>query len=202
MKLESLILHQQRKDMKVQGNTALIIAIVVIAIVSRIIPHYPNFTAMGAVALFGGAYLGRKAAFLVPLAALFVSNLLLNNWIYAEFVDGFQLFNVGSLWIYGAFVLITLLGMGILTKVNPGRFLGASVGAAVIFLLVTNFGVWMSSVAFPKTWTGLIACYTAAIPFFWNTLMGNLAFGAVMFGVYEYIRARQLKKAAESSENA
>ena len=188
--------------MKVRGNTALIIAIILIAIVSRIIPHYPNFTALGAVALFGGAYLGRKAALIVPIVALFISNLLLNNWIYAEFVDGFQLFNAGSLWIYGAFILITLLGMGLLTKVNPGRFLGASIGAAVIFFIVTNFGVWISSVTFPKTWAGLIACYTAAIPFFWNTLMGNLAFGAVIFGVYEYIKARNLKAAAESSESA
>ncbi len=199
---ESLLLQVQRKEMKVQGNTLLIVAMVSIAIVSRLIPHYPNFTAVGAVALFGGAYLSRRWAFVVPLLALFLSDLVLNNFIYSEFMSGFTLFTPDGWWLYGAFALVILLGMGLLKKVTPGRFLGAATGAAVIFFAVTNFGVWLSSPMYPKTGAGLIACYTAAIPFFWNTLMGNLAFGSVLFGVYEYILSRQAKRAEMESEQA
>lgn len=186
--------------MKVQGNTLLIVSMVCIAIASRLMPHYPNFTAVGAVALFGGAYLSKRWAFIVPLAALFVSDLFLNNLIYAEFMEGFTLFTPNGWWMYGAFALVIMLGMGLLKKVTPGRFLGAATGAAVIFFVVTNFGVWLSSPLYAKTGTGLIACYTAAVPFFWNTLMGNLAFGSVLFGAYEWIMFRQAKKAAVKAQ--
>ncbi len=188
--------------MKVQGNTILITSLVCIAIASRVVPHYPNFTAVGAVALFGGAYMSRRWAIIIPLLAVFLSDLFLNNFIYAEFMDGFALFTPNSWWLYGSFILISLLGIGLLKKVTPGRFLGGALGAAIIFYVITNFGVWMSSPTDPKTLAALIARYVAGEPFFWNTLMGNLAFGSVMFGVYEYYLSRQDKRAAIESEKA
>ena len=180
--------------MKVQGNITLIIAMIFVAIMSRLIPHYPNFTAVGAVALFGGAYLSKKWAFVIPLLALFISDLLLNNLMYAQYYDGFAMFTSGAIWTYAAFALVIGVGITVLSKVSGTRFLGASVIAAVLFFVVTNLGVWASSAMYAKDITGLIACFTAAVPFFWNTLMGNLLFGSVLFGAYEFIIQRQARR--------
>ena len=70
--------------------------------------------------------------------------------------------------------------------------LGTSVLAAVVFFLVTNFAVWAGPGLFPKNATGLLACYTAGIPFFWNTVLGNIFFGSILFGAYEYASQRGL----------
>lgn len=176
--------------MKINQNIALIAVMMLIAVSTRLIPHYPNFTALGAVALFGGAYLSRKWALIIPFAALFVSDLFLNNLIYAkqfpETYDGFAFFTPGALSIYLAFGLVVVLGSVMLRKVNVVNVLGTSVLAAVVFFLVTNFAVWAGSGLFPKNAAGLLACYTAGIPFFWNTLLGNVFFGSILFGVYEY----------------
>ena len=102
--------------MKVNQNIALAVLMILIAALTRLIPHYPNFTAVGAVALFGGAYLSRRLAFIVPFLALFLSDLFLNNLIYAkqfpELFEGFVLFTPGGWAIYAAFAdVIILLGM-------------------------------------------------------------------------------------------
>lgn len=186
----------RKEAMKLKQNTALIILMIVIAAMTRLIPHYPNFTAVGAIALFGGAYLGRRWAFVVPLLALFISDLVLNNLIYAkqfpEIYEGFTLFYAGSWPVYLAFIAVILLGAKMLKKVSISTVLGTSVVAAVVFFLITNFAVWAGVSAYPKTLTGLTACYTAAIPFFWNTVMGNVFFGSILFGGYEWIRSRQM----------
>jgi hypothetical protein len=184
------------KVMKINQNIALIGLMMLIAAMTRLIPHYPNFTALGAVALFGGAYLSRKWAFIVPIVALFVSDLFLNNLIYArqfpEVYDGFVLFTPGGLSIYIAFAAVVIIGMIALRKVNVRSVLGTSVLAAVVFFLVTNFAVWAGTGIFPKNATGLMACYAAGIPFFWNTMLGNLFFGSILFGIYEYVNQKGL----------
>ncbi|MDX1407632.1 MAG: DUF6580 family putative transport protein [Saprospiraceae bacterium] len=189
--------------MKLRENFALVVILIVFAAMTRLIPHWPNFTAVGAMALFGGAYLSRKFAFLIPLIALFVSDLVLNNLMYAplhpESVEGFQIFYLDSLWIYGAFVLIVLLGQTLLKRRSIPRLAGATVLTSVSFFLITNFGVWASSVMYPKTWAGLIACFEAGIPFFWNTLAGDAFFVTVLFGGYALIAARQ-QAAAQKQE--
>jgi hypothetical protein len=121
---------------------------------------------------------------------LFLSDLFLNNLIYAkqfpDAYDGFTIFTPGGLSIYLAFGLVVVLGAVMLRKVNVVNVLGTSVLAAVVFFLVTNFAVWAGAGIFPKNATGLLACYTAGIPFFWNTLLGNVFFGSILFGAYEY----------------
>lgn len=175
--------------MKLKEKIILAFVLIGIIALSRIIPHYPNFTALGAAALFAGAKFGRKAlAFALPFLALFLSDLLLNNFIYnnafpAEY-NGFTFFKPDSLWIYAAFAGIVLIGMFGLKKLTPGRTLGASVSASVLFFVVTNFGVWATGSLYPLTFEGLIASYTAAIPFFWNTVLGDLFYVAVLFGGY------------------
>jgi len=180
------------KNMKVKQNIALAVLMIFIAALTRLIPHWPNFTALGAVALFGGAYLSRRWAFIIPLIALFVSDLFLNNLIYAkqfpDAYDGFAFFTPGAWSIYGAFIAVIIVGMFMLRKVNVKSVLFTSVIAAMVFFVITNFAVWAGTPIFPKNAAGLIACYTAAIPFFWNTVLGNLFFGSILFGAYEYAR--------------
>ena len=188
--------------MKNRENLLLVAGMIFIAAMTRLLPHYPNFTAVGALALFGGAVLKRKyLAFLIPLAALFISNLFLDNLIYAkmfpEHYQGFVLFDPDSVWIYGAFILIVFFGMRFLRTISPGRAIPVSILSSVCFFLITNFGVWAGSALYPKTMTGLLGCLGAGIPFFWNTLLGDLFYVALLFGAYEMItsRARQVETA-------
>lgn len=171
----------------------LLLSLIGLAVISRLLPHPHNFTPVGAIALFGAAYFPRKwMALLIPLAAMWLSDLFLNNVTYArmfpEYYNEFQWF--GSVWVYGAFLLIGLLGMATLRKVNLPRVMGSALGASVLFFAVTNFAVWIGSAMYPKTIAGLMACYAAGIPFFGNTLLGDLVYCGVLFGVFEWVKRR------------
>lgn len=171
----------------------ILIAIVLVAVFFRFIPYLFdttsfNFTPIGAIALFGGAYFSRKyMAFLVPLLALWVSNLVINNVFLSEYFDGFTL--LSSWKYYLPIVFIVGLGILMLKKVTVGRVFVASLSASVLFFLVSNFLVWTSGTMYPMTFTGLVECYTMAIPFFGNTLASDLIFSALLFGGFEMIRS-------------
>lgn len=191
--------------MKIKENFALIAIMIFLAALTRLLPHYPNFTAVGAIALFGGAYLSRKWALLIPLIALFVSDLFLNNLVYAqaypEHYAGFTLFDPHSIWTYGAFILIVLLGYHFIKPKKAGTILATTIGASALFFIITNFGVWAGSAMYPKTLAGLVLCFEAAIPFFWNTLAGDFFFVAVLFGGYELILAVRRQWATQKVES-
>lgn len=156
----------------------------------------PNLTSIGAIALFGGAYFAsKKWAYLIPFLALWISNLVLNNVFYAEYYEGFVWF--ANPLIYVSFFLVVLIGQYFLKQVKPGRLLVASLAASVLFFLISNLDAFLFWNLYPKTWAGLVACYTAAIPFFWNTLAGDLLFTVVLFGAFEFMKYRmpQLKLA-------
>lgn len=167
----------------------IIAGFILFAALARLFPHAYNFTPIGAIALFGAAYFGsKKWAFIVPIFALWISDLILNNYIYSAYYDGFTLFTSGFLYIYGGFALIVVLGFFLFDKVTIPRVLGGAIGGSIIFFIVSNFGVWISSPMYPLTLEGLILCYTAAIPFFHNTLGGTLIYSAALFGAYEYLK--------------
>jgi len=151
---------------------------IVAAAFVRFIPHPPNFAPIAAMALFGGAYFTKKwAAFTIPLAAMFITDLLL----------GFH----AAMWaVYLSFALIVLLGIVMIKQKKIGNIFFASVSASVSFFIITNFGVWISTPYYEKTFGGLMACYTAAIPFFHHTLLGDLFFVAVLFGLYELAKTK------------
>jgi hypothetical protein len=172
----------------------LALALIVIAALTRLFPHPHNFTPIGAIGLFGAAYFGHRwLALAVPFAALFVSDLLINNVLYREFY-GEQFVLVTSWWIYAAFGAVMLVGWALLRhqKIAPLRVGLASLGASAVFFLVTNFSVWLESGMYPKTGAGLLACYAAGIPFLGNTVLGDLCFSAVLFGVYEWAARRNV----------
>lgn len=169
----------------------IIAGFIVFAALARLLPHAYNFTPIGAIALFGAAYFGaKKWAFIVPLAALFISDLILNNFYYAAYYDGFAFFTSGMLYIYGSFAMIVILGFYLFDKVTIPRVIGGAVGGSLIFFIVSNFGVWIASPLYPLTLEGLILCYTAAIPFFHNTLAGTLIYSCALFGGFEYLKYR------------
>lgn len=167
----------------------IITGFILFAALARLLPHAYNFTPLGAIALFGAAYFPRKKwAFIIPVIALWLSDLFLNNYVYASYYEGFTLFTSGFLYIYGAFMLIVILGIYLLKKVTLPRVVGGALGAAIIFFIVSNFGVWIASPLYPLTAEGLIMCYTAAIPFFHYTIAGNVIYCGVLFGGYEYLK--------------
>ncbi len=153
-------------------------ALVLGAALTRLLPHYPNFTAIGGLALFGGAYFDKKwQSFVIPFAALFLTDLLLG-------------FHSTMFAVYGSFALIILLGMSLSKKRTVTSVLLASVTSSVLFFVITNLGMWMTMGMYPKTAAGLGMCYTAAIPFFHTTLLGDLFFTSVLFGAYELIQLK------------
>jgi len=137
---------------------------------ARLIPHPPNFSPIAAMALFGGAtFTSKRGAFLVPLLAMLLSDVVLG-------------FSSITPVVYGSFALITCLGFWVRRRQTVWRLAGASVAAAVLFFVTTNFGVWALGDWYPLTWSGLAECYVAAIPFFRNTLWSDLFYSAVLFG--------------------
>lgn len=136
---------------------------------SRIIPHPPNFTPVLAMAIFM-PYMTRDIylAMLVPITAMFVSDLYL----------GLHSFMI---WIYGTIMLCTIVSRYL-------NLITMSILAPVIFFTTTNFGVWLTSTLYPKTLDGLILCYTMAIPFFQNTLIGTIFYIVLIKIIYETIK--------------
>jgi hypothetical protein len=148
----------------------MLIAMVLAAAASRLIPHPPNLASISAIALFGGAYFSdRRLAFLIPLAALLLSDLILGFYSHMEI-------------IYLSFAFIVCIGLWLQKRRSAFHIAGAALASSVLFFLLTNFGVWAFESLYPKTLEGLIACYVAAIPFFQNTLQGDLFFTVVLFG--------------------
>ncbi len=145
----------------------IITGFIVFAALTRLLPHAYNFTPLGAIALFGAAYFTEKKwALIIPILAFWGSDLLLNNIMYSAYYDGFTWLTSDMLYTYGSIAMIVVLGYYLLKKITFGRVLSGALGASVIFFIVSNLGVWISGTMYPMTFEGLIACYTAAIPFF------------------------------------
>jgi hypothetical protein len=143
----------------------------------RLLPHPPNFAPIAAMALFGGAYFSnKKLAFIIPLAALFLTDAIL----------GFHYLMSA---VYVSFALIVVIGMTV-KSINVKNVFLASVSASVSFFILTNTAEWAFGVMYPKTAAGLAMCFTAAIPFFHYTLLGDLFFVSVIFGAFELFRLK------------
>jgi hypothetical protein len=173
-------------------NTRYIAAItlILVAAFSRLIPHPDNFTAVGAMAIFAGSVLRSYRALILPVVALWLSDILLNNVIYAQYYDGFVWFTGGFTWIAVPFVIAVLLGrLAHINKTNS--FILPAFITPVLFYLVSNFGVWMSGTMYPKTATGLMMCYQAGLPFLRNDLLGMALFLSIMVVAYRSWVARE-----------
>jgi len=167
-------------------NILLIVALIVIGILGRMIPHPPNFTPIIAIALLASHVFKNKwIVILTPLMAMWISDLVLNNYRYTGHHDGgFLVFSSSSLWVYGPIICIALLGTVLIKKVKISNIALSSISGSLIFFLVSNFGVWISGTMFPKSLFGFVACYTAALPYFGNALVGDLVYCTILFTSY------------------
>lgn len=172
---------------KFNPKFGIIVLMVVAAAATRFMPHPPNFTPIGGMALFGAAHFAKKYwAYLIPFLALWLSDLILNNVVYSS-PDGFTWITSFGLWNFAAFGMIVFLGSNILKKINLPNIIGASVIGSLVFFLITNFGVWASDPLnmYADNIAGLTAAVAAGLPFFWNTLAGDIVYVGVLFGGYE-----------------
>lgn len=167
----------------------LIAGMILLAAFSRLIPHWPNFTATGAIALFGAAYFSKKyLALIVPVFALWLSDLAINNIAYAELNESFVWFQSYQLYTIIPMIAIVLFGSYLFKKITALKVLGGSIVATAIFFLVSNFGTWLSPFSiFSPDAIGLVNTYVAGLPFALNSLLGNLFFSTVMFASYSFI---------------
>jgi|TARA_B110000037_G_scaffold19231_1_gene20243 hypothetical protein len=153
-----------------------IIAFMLIAVLCRLLPHLPNFSPITAIALFGGLYFSNKTmAYLVPLFIMALSDLFLG-------------FHSISVVVYAAFLVVSFIGTQ--TK-KPSVF--TILLSSISFFIITNFGVWL--IGYPKTWTGLVECYTLALPFFRNSLLGDFFYSGVMILGFNAVQKKYLNLA-------
>jgi hypothetical protein len=170
-------------------NLAVLATMILAVALTRLIPHPPNFSPVEAMALFGGAYFARRGlAVLVPLAALFVSDLALGLMMGGEY---FQYFVSAGFWlVYATIAVLALMGFGLRGRVSAARVAGFGVAGSLLFFAVTNFGAWLGSAMYPQTAAGLAAAYVAGLPFLGNGLLATLFYSLLLFGGYELLKQR------------
>jgi hypothetical protein len=167
-----------------------ITGLILAAAASRLLPHPPNFTPVGAMALFAGACLARRwTAFLVPLAAMAPSDLVIYQ-MHTQRPDPAIYLTFQGI-VYGCFAVMVCVGFWLQARRTVPRLTAAALGSSVLFFVVTNFAVWAlgQGLGYPRTLDGLVACYIAGIPFFGYTALGDAAYTLLLFGgfaVLEY----------------
>ncbi|MDX2112268.1 MAG: DUF6580 family putative transport protein [Alphaproteobacteria bacterium] len=152
--------------------------IVLVAAFSRLLPHPDNVTPIAALALFAGVYLEKKwLAFALPLLSMLLSDAIL----------GFH----SSMWgVYLGFALITCLGFLLKEKARILTVAAAATLGSVVFFITSNFAVWLSAGLYPLTTQGLAQCFVAAIPFYQNTLLGDLFYTGLLFAGFAQAEQR------------
>jgi hypothetical protein len=164
-------------------DATLAFLLVLMAVVSRIVPHPWNLTPLVAIALFGGATFERTlGAAALTLGALALGDAALGLFPYE-----------GMAWVYGASVSVVFVGRALGTRRGIASTLIAALTGGAFFYVVTNFGVWATGHLYPHTATGLVACYAAAVPFYRHQILGDLAYTALLFGALAAARALRAK---------
>jgi hypothetical protein len=157
-------------------------AIIVIAALTRLLPHPPNVSPITALALFSGAFISDiRFRFAIPIAAMLLSDLILGVHAYMPAV-------------YLSFAAIVFLGIKLKDNNNSFLLLGSSLLGSIIFFIVTNFYVWFADSIYDKSLAGLMDCYVMAIPFFRNAIFGDIVYSFVIFGAYKLVERYLLKE--------
>lgn len=164
-------------DKKKLLDYGLVLALIVIGVAFRFLPHAPNFTPVLALVIFGAAYLPKKFAFLIPLGVMFISDFFLGSYQFSL-----------MFFVYGS--LLLLAGLGFYLKKNDDwKSIGlTSLLGASLFFLTTNFGVWALTPWYEKTLTGLMRAYYLALPFFRNTMVSTLVYSSALFFSYKSVK--------------
>lgn len=168
----------------------LAIIFVVLGAILRFAPHFPNFAPIAAMALFGGAYLNKKYALILPILAMLVSD---------YFIGFYDIKLMAG--VYLSFIIVGLIGLFIKKHKNIGTIIGGALLGSVSFFVITNFAVWVFYSWYPHTLVGLGQCFAMAIPFFKGTLMGDLFYVAILFGTYELVMVSIKKRHSFANSN-
>jgi hypothetical protein len=172
------------------AKSKLIITLIVAAALMRLFPHQPNFTPIGAMALFSGTLISNKRwAMMLPLIALLLSDIAL------EIINGSG-FHATMPFVYGSLMLISMLGFLIRKRVQRQTIMVGSLVGSLIFFFVTNFGTWVTEGIYEHSFNGIMNCYIMAIPFFKGTVMGDLFYNLILFGGFSLVRWKFPKLAA------
>ena len=164
-------------------NKLIVLAIIICAAFTRLVPHPPNFTPIIAMGLFGGACLkDTRIAIMFPLIAMLLSDLFLG-------------FHGTMVWVYSSLMIITLMGTLFKDKIKLTSIVLGGVIGSLSFFFITNFGVWLSGTFYPKTLNGLFSCYIAGLPFLSNTLISSLFYVGIMFYGYKFLKNRSFEAA-------
>jgi hypothetical protein len=160
-----------------------------IGAIARVLPHAPNFTPIAAMALFSGSYLTKKQALTIPLMAMLISDVLI----------GFDSLPM-RLAVYGSFLITVLIGIWLKNHKSTKNIILATLFSSSLFFIITNFSVWAFGTMYPKSVAGLLEAYFYAIPFFRNTILGDMFYSGAFFGGYEFVSnlIRKNKFALES----
>jgi Family of unknown function (DUF6580) len=156
------------------GTRPLAIALLVVGAFIRVIQHW-NFAPVGALSLFAGARLRGWQAWVLPLALMAITDPLLGGY------------SVATPLVYASFLVNVWIGTRLRQSENPLWIGSAAVAGAVQFFLLTNFAPLAESTLYPHTWEGIVACYTAGVPFFWRTLASDLLYSGVLFGLHAWL---------------
>ncbi len=143
--------------------------------VARLLPHPPNFTPVGSMSLFAGARIPGWLAYLLPLIVMAVTDPLVGGYTKATPL------------IYFSFLISVWIGRQLRQSESPVRIGAAAFACSLQFFLITDFAWWYGSALYPRTFSGLLESYTAALPFFGRTLAGDLFFTAVLFGLHAWL---------------
>jgi hypothetical protein len=165
-------MHANNEDRNfIHPRTLAITGLILAAAAIRLAPHPMNFTPIGALALFGGAYFSdKRQALIVPLLSLIIGDAITGFHKLIPFV-------------YASFLVSVAIGFWLRRERSVTRIGAATLAGAIQFFLVSNFAMWATSIgSYPKTAAGLTACYIAGIPLFWNTLAGDAFYAALLFG--------------------
>lgn len=154
-------------------NKLIITGLIFIGIISRLLPHEANFTAVGAIAIFSGVYFPKKYAISILLITMLVSDFFLG-------------FYPITMWVYGSFILISLLSAQLKNNLQNKRIFLFPFASAILFFVITNFGVWTSGNIYTHDIKGLIDCYVMAVPFFRGTFLGDLFYTVVLVSGFNF----------------
>jgi len=153
--------------------------LILLGTTTRLLPHPPNFAPIAAIAIFGGIYLPKRFAILAPLAAMFLSDLVIGFYAWPIMLS-----------VYSSFALSGLIGLWIRRQKNIRRIIGGTLLSSILFFLITNWAVWAFGMMYPHNLLGLLESYTLALPFFRNSLLGDFFYVGLLIGGYELVRHR------------
>ena len=178
-----------RTDSSIAPGPWLLAGLILLAALSRLLPHPPNFSPVEAIALFGGAFFASRAlALVVPLLAMLLADVAL-GFVHGGLYAGW--FGSAGFWlVYLCIAASVLLGFGLRGRAGAGRVLAYSLAGSVLFFAVTNFGAWLASPVYAANAAGLLQAYVAGIPFFQWTVLGTIAYAALLFGGFALLRTR------------